>query len=307
MKVFSSKGKFNVFLIFLILAIMSSIIDKLTSTYDKDIIFKLVLKDIPKDKVIYDKSHDSILLKVRGYGFNLAKFYFKTPQLNISVKKLKESNNTFLWNQKQDFKDIKLAFDSSIELLTISEDSLYFYYDQYVSQNKTIKPNVSIDYESGYGSFEPFSINYDSVAILGPKDILDEIDYIDTELIRLNNVDSDINIDLNLIKPPYDNLKFDISSIVFKLDVDQYTEEIITIPVNILANTDLKYNFYPKKLSVKYFISVENYKKTSPIDFRIECAFDQNESTLVPRLTKKPDFIKNPRLSSNQIQLIILE
>ena len=61
----------------------------------------MVLTDLPKDKVVYDKSHDSVMLKVRGYGFNLAKYYFETPSLKISVKKLKESNNTFLWNQKE--------------------------------------------------------------------------------------------------------------------------------------------------------------------------------------------------------------
>ena len=111
MKVFSSQGKFNVFIIFLILAISSSLVGKLTSTYDKDILFKLVLTDLPKDKVVYDKSHDSVMLKVRGYGFNLAKYYFETPSFNISVKKLKESNNTFLWNQKENFNDTKLSFD----------------------------------------------------------------------------------------------------------------------------------------------------------------------------------------------------
>lgn len=307
MKVFSSQGKFNVFIIFLILAISSSLVGKLTSTYDKDILFKLVLTDLPKDKVVYDKSHDSVMLKVRGYGFNLAKYYFETPSLNISVKKLKEFNNTFLWNQKENFNDTKLSFDSSIQLLTISEDSLFFYYDQYISQNKKIKPNISIDYKSGYDSFKSFSMTNDYVTILGPKDILEKIDYIDTELVRLNNVDSDIKIDLNLLKPPYDNLKFDFSSVKYELEVDQYTEEIISIPVTILGNTDLKYNFYPKELMVKYFISVENYKKTTPIDFRIECIFDKNESTLIPKLVKKPDFIKNSRLSSNQVQLIILE
>ena len=202
---------------------------------------------------------------------------------------------------------LKLSFDSSIQLLTISEDSLFFYYDQYISQNKKIKPNISIDYKSGYESFKSFSMTNEYVTILGPKDILEKIDYIDTELVRLSNVDSDIKIDLNLLKPPYDNLKFDFSSVEYELEVDQYTEEIISIPVTILGNTDLKYNFYPKELLVKYFISVENYKKTTPIDFRIECIFDKNESTLSPKLTKKPDFIKNIRLSSNQVQLIILE
>ena len=307
MKIFSNQGKFNVFLVFLVLAISSSLIGKLTSTYDKNIIFKLEVIDVPKDKVIYEKSHDSVLLKVRGYGFNLAKYYFETPSLEISVKKLKEINNTFLWDQKENFNETKLSFDSSVEMLNISEDSLFFYFDQYISQKKYIKPNVSIDYKPGYDSFKPYLITNDSVTILGPKDILKEIEYVDTEFIRLNNVNSDVNINLNLLKPAFDDLTFDFTDVQYKLEVDQYTEEIINIPVNILGDNNYKYNFYPKELSVKYFISVDNYKKTSPIDFRIECLFDQNQSVLIPSLTKKPNFVKNVKLSSNQIQLIILE
>ena len=125
--------------------------------------------------------------------------------------------------------------------------------------------------------------------------------------MKLNNVNSDIQINLSLIKPAFDDLSIDLSVIEYKLEVDQYTEEIVTVPVNILSKENIKYNYYPKELSVKYFISIDDYKKTTPIDFRIECKLDKNQSTLIPFLTKKPDFIKNARLSSNQIQVIILE
>ena len=307
MKIYSSQGKFNVFLIFLILAISTSLVSKLTSTYDKNIIFKLTVTDIPEDKVIYEKSHDSVELKVRGFGFSLAKYYFKTPELKISAKKLKELNNSFLWNKKQNFTDTKLDFDSSIELLTIFEDSIILYFDQYISEKKLIKTNLSVNYQSGFDSFKTPLITNDSVTILGPRDVIRKIDYVDTEFVKLNNVNSDIQINLSLLKPAFDNLSIDFSEIEYKLEVDQYTEEIINVPVNILSNENIKYNYYPKEISVKYIISMEDYRKTIPIDFRIECVLDKNQSTLIPYLTKKPDFVKNVRLSSNQIQLIILE
>ena len=142
---------------------------------------------------------------------------------------------------------------------------------------------------------------------MGPKDIVRKIDYVDTEFVKLNNVNSDIQINLSLIKPAFDDLSIDLSMIEYKLEVDQYTEEIVTVPVNILSKENIKYNYYPKELSVKYFISIDDYKKITPIDFRIECELGKNQSTLIPFLTKKPDFIKNVRLSSNQIQVIILE
>tara|TARA_A100001234_G_scaffold200832_1_gene193092 strand:- start:1318 stop:2241 length:924 start_codon:yes stop_codon:yes gene_type:complete len=307
MKIYSNQGKFNVFLIFLILAISTSLVSKLTSTYDKNIVFKLTVTDIPKDKVIYEKSHDSVELKVRGFGFSLAKYYFTTPELKISAKKLKELNNSFLWNKKQNFTDTKLDFDSSIELLTVFEDSIILYFDQYISEKKLIKTNLSIDYQSGFDSFKTPLITNDSVTILGPRDVIRKIEYVDTEFVKLNNVNSDIQINLSLLKPAFDNLSIDLSEIEYKLEVDQYTEEIINVPVNILSNENIKYNYYPKEISVKYIISIEDYRKTTPIDFRIECVLDKNQSTLIPYLTKKPDFVKNVRLSSNQIQLIILE
>jgi len=307
MKIYSSQGKFNVFLIFLILAISTSLVSKLTSIYDKNIVFKLTITDVPEDKVIYNKSHDSVELKVRGFGFSLAKYYFKTPELKISAKKLKELNNSFLWEQKQNFTDTKLNFDSSIELLTIFEDSIILYFDQYISEKKFIKTNISVNFQSGFDSFKAPLITNDSVTILGPKDVVRKIDYVDTEFVKLNNVNSDIQINLSLLKPAFDDLSIDLSMIEYKLEVDQYTEETVTVPVNILSNENIKYNYYPKELSVKYFISIDDYKKTTPIDFRIECTLDKSQSTLIPYLTKKPDFIKNARLSSNQIQLIILE
>ena len=307
MKIYSGQGKFNVFLIFLLLAVSTSLVSKLTTTYDKNIVFTLTVTDIPKDKVIYKKSHDSIELKVRGFGFSLAKYYFKTPEIKISAKKLKELNNSFLWEQNQNFTDTKLNFDSSIELLTIFEDSIILYFDQYISEKKLIKTNISINYESGFDSFKTPLITNDSVTILGPKDIVRKIDYVDTEFVKLNNVNSDIQINLSLIKPAFDDLSIDLSMIEYKLEVDQYTEEIVTVPVNILSKENIKYNYYPKELSVKYFISIDDYKKITPIDFRIECELDKNQSTIIPILTKKPNFIKNVRLSSNQIQVIILE
>ena len=187
------------------------------------------------------------------------------------------------------------------------KDSIILYFDQYISEKKFIKTNISVNFQSGFDSFKAPLITNDSVTILGPKDVVRKIDYVDTEFVKLNNVNSDIQINLSLLKPAFDDLSIDLSMIEYKLEVDQYTEETVTVPVNILSNENIKYNYYPKELSVKYFISIDDYKKTTPIDFRIESTLDKNQSILIPYLTKKPDFIKNARLSSNQIQLIILE
>lgn len=307
MKKFIQSGKFNVFALFLILAILTSLIAKLTSTYDKDITFKLVVVDQPKNKLIFDKSHDSIVIKLRGFGFNLLKYYLNPPEFKISVKKLKEQNNSFIWNQNDNFKETRLNFDTSVELLTISEDSIFLYYDEFASQTKIIKPNVTINYMPGFINFFSSTLSADSIEVLGPKDILNKIKFIETEELILNNINSDIVANLKLIKPEFDNITIIEKEVEYKMNVDQYTEEVINVPVNILSNTSSVYNYYPKEISIKYFISINDYKKTTPLDFRVDCDFNKDKEFLIPKLTKKPNYIKNPRLSTNQIQLIILE
>ena len=303
MKLFSNKGKFNVYLVFLVLAISTSIVGKLTSIYDKDILFKLTPVNQPNDKFIFNQSHDSVLLKIRGYGFNLAKYYFNTPELNISVKKLKETKNTFLWNQRDNFTQTKFDFDSSVELLTISEDSIYFFFDQYISVKKPVKLNLDINYDEGYENFKEPTIKPDSVLVTGPKDLVFDLKYIETDSIEFNNINSDIFSRISLKNPDLKNMSLSSNKIEYTLEVDKYTEEIIKVPVNVLSNNNIRFNYYPKELSIRYIISINDYIKLNPMDFRVDCKYDETKPTnfLIPEITKKPVFVKNMRLSKSQI------
>ena len=306
MSLFSNSGKSNIYLIFVILAILTSLITKLTVKYEKDIVFRVIPEGQDDEKVIYKKSHDSLILRVKGYGFSLARYYLESPELRISLKKLKEINNTFIWSQSENFNQTKQSFDSSLELLSISEDSILFYFDKFTSAKIPIKPKININYLVGYDSFYSPVLSIDSVNILGPSEVIAKIKHASTIPITLNDVKSDISIELFLENKGLD-LIYETKKTLYNQRVNQYTEEMINIPVNVLSSGLYNFNYYPKNLSVKYIVSIEDYNKITPMDFRIDCIFDKNQSFLVPKITKKPEFIKNAKLSSSKIQLIILK
>ena len=309
MKFFSNKGKINVYISFLLLAITTSIVGKLSSEYNKDLTFKLIPVDFPKDKIIYKQSHDSAVLKLRASGFSLAKYYFNTPELKISVKKLKEIKNSFLWSQRDNFSDTKLNFGSSVELLSISEDSIFFFFDQYVSKKIPVKENISIDFQAGFESFKNPTIRPDFVVVTGPKELLSNLKYLETDSTNFENVSKDISSSINILNPDVDNLIISENSLEYFLDVDQYTEEIIKIPVNILSSSDdNKFNYYPKEPTVTYTISINDYVEVNPMDFRIDCVYDFNSPGDISKaeITKKPPFVKNVRFNTDQIQIIVL-
>ena len=56
MKFLSNKGKINVYIAFLLLAITTSVVGKLSSEYDRDLTFNLTPIDFPTDRIIYNHS-----------------------------------------------------------------------------------------------------------------------------------------------------------------------------------------------------------------------------------------------------------
>ena len=58
----------------------------------------------------------------------------------------------------------------------------------------------------------------------------------------------------------------------------------------------------------KYNISINDYIEVNPMDFKIECVYDSNSPNNISKaeISKKPSFVKNVRLNTDQIQIVIL-
>jgi len=308
MKFDFSNGKTNVFLVFLGLAIVTSFTSKLVSTYEKNIAFTVLPSDLPNDKVLTDQSSKKISLKLKGYGFNFARYYFKNPILKLSVDEMKTNKASFIWTKEKNLFSLEKFF-SPMTLLSISEDSLVFYFDKYITKSIPVKGFIEIKYASGYGNFGPLELTPDSVKIIGPSNTIQTINSIKTELISFENVKNDLKGKIKLEKDGLDNTIIGNTEVEYFLNVDQYTEETVDVNINVVSNFNKSsFNFFPKTVKVKFLVSVDNYVKINPIDFKIECYIDdlfKNDYSL--EVVKKPDFIKNVSLSTEKIQLIMLE
>ena len=308
MKLDFSSGKTNVFLVFLGLAIITSFTSKLVSTYEKNIDFTVLPSDFPNDKVLTDQSSEKISLKLKGYGFNFARYYFKNPILKLPVNEMKTNKSSFIWTKEKNLFSLE-RFVSPMTLMNISEDSLVFYFDKYTTKSIPVKGFTEIKYAAGYGSFGPLVLTPDSVKVIGPSNTIQTIKSIKTELILFENVKNDLNGKIKLKLDSLENTIIENTEVEYFLNVDQFTEETVDVNINVVTNFNKSsFNFFPKTVKVKFLVSVDNYVKINPIDFKIECYIDdlfKNDYSL--EVVKKPDFIKNVSLSTEKIQLIMLE
>ena len=308
MKLGFSSGKTNVFLVFLGLAIITSLISKLVSTYEKNIDFTVSPSDLPNDKVLTNQTSKKISLKLKGYGFNFAKYYFKNPELTFSVNEMKSNKSSFIWTKEKNLFSLE-RFVSPMTLLNISEDSLVFYFDKYITKSIPVNGFTEIKYAAGYGNFGPLKLTPESVKVIGPSNTTQVIKSINTEIISFENVKNDVKGKIKLNLDGFENTIIENTEVEYFLNVDQYTEETVDVNINVVTNFNKSsFNFFPKTVKVKFLVSVDNYVKINPIDFKIECYVDdlfKNDYSL--EVVKKPDFIKNVSLNTGKIQLILLE
>ena len=89
---FSSK-KVNVFVLFLVLALLFSVLTKLSKDYTQTVVFNIEKVNIPVDKLIVNDSSHLLNITLTTYGFKLIKYYLARPSIVVDFQKL-EKNKT---------------------------------------------------------------------------------------------------------------------------------------------------------------------------------------------------------------------
>jgi len=303
--------KFNVFVFFVLLALIYSMISKLTSNYTKTIVFVVKPVDVPSDQVVLDQSIDSIRLELEGYGYNLAKYYIDQPIIEISLNDLNKVKSKYQWTKQRNFSDLQSKFNKSVRLVSSSVDQIEFIIEQYESKKVPVELKLELDYKSGFDSFNEYKLSKDSIMITGPNSLIDTINMIQTHKLVLNQIDSEINTKIRIKPSENKNITHSDTELDFQLKVEKFTEESIKVPVTIVNIDDnMKINYYPKVVSVLYRVSIREYKSVNPMDFRVECdlnTINRDNSVLISSITKKPNNVRKCRIENNQIQYVIIE
>lgn len=169
----------------------------------------------------------------------------------------------------------------------------------------------TLSYETGYDSNGAIKISPDSVTISGPESILDTILSIDTEPLVKSNLNESFDEEITVKKfNPDQNIRIDIDKVLVKASIEKFTEGTQKVSFTIKNLPDsLTINTFPKEIEVIYKVALTNFNNVNASSFVVECDFqlsaENNLSYLVPRLIRKPDMVKNVKLTPSKIDFVI--
>lgn len=307
---FKSK-RVNIFLLFFSLAFLFSLLSKLSNDYTETVQFTINPINIPEDIIITDSIH-KLNLTLETKGFKYISFYLNRAELKIDISDLEKQKNSFLWVERKHLSQIVAQLDSKIKIKAISPDTLYFNYDSQFTKVVPVVLDKKIDFSPGFDLIKELTVQPDSIKIIGSKQVLDSITHIKTQPLILENVKTSISKTLDL-KLPHNNsiMKFSSASVKVNAFVEKFTEGSLELPLQVVnIPEEININYYPKTITVLFFISLSDYNKVSAEDFILQCDYNdlnENKSFLEPKLVKQPNNIKNVRLQTKKVEFIIIK
>lgn len=307
------KGKrLNVFVLFLLLSFLISLLVKLSDTYTHTLRFELQPTQLESNEVLISKEAKTINVTISGKGFELLKYYIEARIIDVDFSQLNKSKSHYFWTERSQFENVINHFDSKISVKSINPDTLLFQYDPQFIKKVPVQISVNSSFASGFDLVNSFQSIPDSITLTGPKSLLKTISSIQTKTLKLKALNSNIDREVALDVPNASKqISYSNQVVRIKGEVDKFTEGSIQVPVTVVNVPDsLILNFFPKEITVIFYTSLKAYSTIDASDFSIECDFNAlttENKYLNPVLVKQPSTVKTAKLKSTALEYVITQ
>ncbi len=306
----AQEKRLNVFVLFLFLSFLISLLVKLSNNSTQTLNFELSPTGLKSNEVIISEVPKSINVTISGRGFELLKYYIEKPVIEVDFSQLRKNNTQYVWSESEQLDKIINYFDSKIVVKSINPDTVVFPFDSQFIKKVPVVVIVNPTFAVGFDLIDDFRSSPDSITVIGPESILKTINSVPTKKIELNEINSSVDIPVELnISPSLSQLNFSHQSVSVVANVGKFTEGMVNVPVTIVnVPEDLIINFFPKEISVVFYSSLEAYASINELTSSVECDFNlltADNNYLNPVLVKQPLDVKTAQLKITQLEFII--
>ncbi|CAM1367845.1 conserved protein of unknown function [Tenacibaculum soleae] len=304
------KKKLNIpktFFGFLLASVFFWLLINLSKEYTTEITIDTVYTNLPVDKTIIATPIKKIILLVKGSGFKLISTNLTSNALRLDLKKINKKKATdYYFLTKKIQTEIQDQLKSGIKLISTKRDTIPLKIGTLHSKKVPIKTDLDITFQLGHDLAKPINLNPDSVLISGEQSLLKEINFLNLQSIKLENVSESTTINTTINVPK--NIKATISNVKVNIIVDKFTEGETEIPI-LIKNAPKGINIFPKKVKITYKVGLKNFNKVNPSLFKVVCDYNQvknNEASfLTPKIVEAPNFVTQIRVSPKKIDFLI--
>lgn len=299
--------KLLIFCFFLIVSTLFWFFETLGKEYTTTIIYPIKYSNIPDDKVLVSDLPNKLLLKVKSTGFKLLKHnvLYKEPlmfnyDLFLRKNSRRNSSHKVYYLTKNLKANLSAQLGTKISVIEIFPDTLIFDFEDIISKAVIVKPIVDIEFDKQYTLKGSIKSKPEKINISGINSIIDTINFIRTVSKTLYNLNQATSYTIPIVKSK--GVKYYCEEVNVKVDVEKFTESSKVVNINVInVPQNVKFNIFPKKATINYYVGLSNYKNIKSSDFEITIDYNSIKTNVGTKLkvkvTKVPKIISSIKVN----------
>ncbi len=227
------KKNFHIIIVSFLFSIILWVSISLSNDFYATFEFPVKLTDFPEGYATGSLPPQKISVKIKGKGWKL-----------IAVNLSSDASYFILVGNKSGKRTVNLYnylvenqwLTSDVEVINISPDTLSFLVEKISYKKLPIKPELNLNFHSGYGLASKIIVDPESTLVYGPASYLSNMDYVPTESVDFENLDNKTTETVSLkniygMKYPQNKIKvtLDVQKIVDK-NLDNLFVQILDVP-----------------------------------------------------------------------------
>jgi hypothetical protein len=290
----------------------------LSKEYTAYIFVKTNYTNLPEDKILTYKLPSELRLEVNATGFVLVSKTLTNSLQTINIDATPPKKNgrynvgdEFVLQLQSQTSQITEQLDNSYKIKSVFPDNISFYLASKSQKVVPVKYHINYNFLSQFSYTDSIHISPKKILLKGPKQILDKINFVDTDSITIDSIKENVTKTVNFIlTDELKQVKTRTTKGVIYIPVDKFTETEIELPITINTSS-VPYNIktFPVKTKVKFLVTLSKFKSIKPILFSVSANIKNIDllkaNKLNLTLDKYPSYVKNPILSPSEVEFIL--
>ncbi len=308
------------FFFFLLLAAAAWLGQALNETYVASIEYPVKYTNLPPNRMLSQPPLERLTLQVQADGYTIisSRLKYKRPlSYNINAFALYsltlDSTSVYTLTRYATNRlsaELNLS-NRDIKILDIDPDTLIFNFSRVKKKRLPIVPQLADNpnlFEKQYMlSGLPYA-SPDCVEVTGPSFIIDTLQYIPTEPLRLSRLNDTVVKKAVLVE--YNRVSYPLSRVKVTVPVDEFTESEYLIPVqqrNVPDTVLLK--TFPKEVKINYLVTLSHFDNVQPEQFKVWVDYNSiqsNGNSLLPvNMDPVSNTIQKVRIAPRSVEYLI--
>lgn len=305
------KRQFLTFLVFVLISVVLWFLIKLTKDYSTQTVFLVHYTEVPVNKWISTAEQNvKVSFVADGFvtlGHNLVRRTRRVVDIPLSeVPYRLEGGFTYSYSSQYVAEKVAEWLGIPASNVTINDDKQFFNMEDLQSKEVAVMVPLDIHPERQFRVYGKPKVEPSVITVFGPKNTLDTLSAVHTEVLRANDVSDDfqqvLKIDL------FDGaIRSETTTVTAMVDVERYTEKEVEVPVTV--SDTLSVRFFPETMTVKCMVAIKDYGSITPASFSVMAdtvQLHQLQPLLDIHLVTVPDKVQVLKTNPDKVEYLII-